>query len=323
MAHLPPSADPRLLVAMDTADDAGVYLLTDDLALINTVDFFTPIVDDPYTFGAIAIANALSDVYAMGGTPKTAMNILFWNPKLDEAILEAVLRGGADMLAQAGCALVGGHSVEASELMFGAAVSGIVSPQAIVRNSGAQPGDRLILTKPLGVGVLTTAARDRKIDEADLEPAIRSMLQLNDRAGELLRQFGAHAATDITGYGLVGHSYEMALGSQVALLIDVERVPLFPNVEELIQRKRVRTRAPERNRRYAGEGLLVDPEVPSARLQALLEAETSGGLLIAVAHDRAEAMLTALRAAGYSQSEIVGSVAEAPAGTVHLRWPRS
>lgn len=302
---------------METADDAGVYRLRDEVALVHTVDFFTPIVDDPYTFGAIAVVNALSDVYAMGGTPLTALNVVLWDKTLPEAVLGEILRGGAETLQRAGCVLVGGHSVEAPELMYGVAVTGTVHPRHLLRNNGAQPGDLLLLTKPLGVGVLTTAAKYDEIAEEELQPAIASMLTLNDVSAEVMLAFGAHASTDVTGFGLLGHLFEMAKGSGVAAEVWAHRVPVLDKVLELIRRE-TRTRAPRLNRAYLGEALHIETSVPQEWRQLLLEAETSGGLLVAFPPERAEAALGELHRRGVRTAALIGKLFAGEPGTLHV-----
>ena len=314
---LPKTDDPSLLWGMETSDDAGVYQLSDEIAVVNSVDYFTPIVDDPRMFGEIAAANALSDIYAMGAVPQTALNIVYWNKNLPIEILSEILLGGSLQLERAGCALVGGHSVEASELMYGMAVTGSVHPKRFKRNRGARAGDILILTKPLGVGVLTTAAKFNMITEAELQPAIDSMRQLNDAAGFVLQEYEGRAATDVTGYGLAGHGYEMASASEAALEFDAERLPVLPLALELI-RKGVKTRAPKTNAAYIGKNLKTARGVSKAARQLFLEAETSGGLLIAFPPDRAAAALEALHERGCVYAAEVGRVVEAPASGVSL-----
>jgi len=302
---------------METADDAGVYRLTDEVALVNTVDFFTPIVDDPYTFGAIAVANALSDLYSMGGKPLTALNLVMWDKTLPDEVLGEILRGGAETLQRAHCALVGGHSVDAPELMYGVALTGTVHPARIVRNCDAQTGDVLILTKPLGVGILATAAKYDEIAPEALQPAIDSMLTLNDVSAGVMLDLGAHASTDVTGFGLLGHLYEMAKGSGKALEISVQRVPVLDGVLSLI-RQGTRTRAPRLNRAYIGEGLQFDEDVPEEWRQLLLEAETSGGLVLAFPPNRAAAALEELRRRGVSFASVIGQVTDGPPGVVRV-----
>jgi selenide,water dikinase len=302
---------------METADDAGVYRVTDDLAIINTVDFFTPIVDDPYTFGAIAVANALSDVYSMGGVPLTALNLVMWDKTLPEEVLGEILRGGVETLQRARCVLVGGHSVDAPELMYGVAVTGTVHPKRFVRNCDAQAGDVLILTKPLGVGILTTAAKYDDITVDDLRPAVDSMLTLNDASAEVMVAFGAHASTDVTGFGLLGHAYGMAKRSDVALEITAGQVPVFDGVFDLIRRE-TRTRAPRLNRAYVGDRLRFDDGVSDEWRQLLLEAETSGGLVLAFPPDRAASALDELRRRGARSAAVIGRVVAGEGGGIRV-----
>ena len=244
-----------MLVGHAMHDDAAVYRLTPDLALVQTVDFFTPVVDDPYDFGRIAAANALSDVYAMGGTPLTALNIAaFPVEELGTEVLGRILEGGAAVAAQAGVTIVGGHTIKDDEPKYGLAVTGTIAVDRVVRNGGARPGDLLLLSKPVGTGVLTTARKRELIGDADLEPAIRSMVRLNDRAARAMLAHGAHAATDVTGFGLAGHAREMARASGVALAIDARRVPLFDGVLELIARGAV-----------AGGSTTTSPSTPCSR----------------------------------------------------------
>ncbi|UUZ97503.1 selenide, water dikinase SelD [Paenibacillus sp. P25] len=234
-----PQAEPNpdLLVGIDTSDDAGVYRLSDDLALVQTVDFFTPIVDDPYSFGQIAAANAISDIYAMGGKPLTALNIVAFPIRtLDKQVLADILRGAGDKIKEAGITLVGGHSIDDNEPKFGLAVTGLIHPQKVRTNAGAKPGDKLILTKPIGVGILTTSIKKDKLTEEEVERVTRVMATLNKTAAELMANYEVHACTDVTGFGLLGHASEMAKGGGVGLRIVQEQVPV------LAARKRTRGR---------------------------------------------------------------------------------
>ena len=239
MLHgLPATDDPNLLVGIETSDDAGVYQLTEDLAIINTTDYFTPIVDDPYTYGAIAATNSLSDVYSMGGVPKTALNITYWpKDQLDFEILGEILRGGAEKVKEAGAVSLGGHTVTSKELMYGLAVTGIVHPDRVVRNFGAKPGDGLILTKQLGTGILTTGLKFDKVSDDVLPQIVESMGRLNASASEVMQKHGVHACTDITGFGLLGHGSEMAQGNDVRLEIFADKVPYFDDAPRLVKKK--------------------------------------------------------------------------------------
>jgi selenide,water dikinase len=283
---LPPTGNANVLVGYGTADDAGVYKLRDDLAIVQTVDFFTPIVDDPYDFGRIAAANALSDVYAMGGTPISALNIAtFPIETLDASILEQILAGGAAIAQQAGVAILGGHTIKDTEPKYGLAVVGTIHPARIVSNAAAQPGDILVLTKPLGTGVLATALKRGEIDGTGMQEAIAWMATLNDRVGTALSAVDAHAATDITGFGLLGHAGEMARASRVSLHIDARAVPLLPHVLELIERDVVPGGTRD-NAAVHAEFVSYEDAVRYEVRMALSDAQTSGGLLVSLAPNR-------------------------------------
>lgn len=294
MRRLPVTANERVLVGYGTSDDAGVYQLRDDLALVQTVDFFTPIVDDPFDFGRIAAANALSDIYAMGGTPISALNIAaFPIETLDAQILEKILEGGARVAQQAGVAILGGHTIKDSEPKYGMAVLGTIHPQQVVTNANARPGDLLVLTKPLGTGVLATALKRDEIGEHSMQEAIAWMASLNDRAGAAMRAAGAHACTDITGYGLLGHAAEMARASGVALHIEASKVPLLPGVLDLIERGVVPGGSKDNAQAHQGF-TTFDERVSPALALALSDAQTSGGLLIAISPDKFDTLENAL-----------------------------
>jgi len=300
-----------LLVGFETNDDAGVFQLTEELALVQTVDFFTPMVDDPYTFGAIAAANALSDVYAMGGTPVTALNILAFPTKaLPLEVLAEILRGGADKAAEAGVTILGGHTVEDDVPKYGMAVTGTVHPKRLLANATGQAGDRLILTKRIGVGILTTALKHGLLSEAMAAEACASMAALNKTAGEILARRGAHAATDITGFGLLGHLYEMTRSAGVGATIAYSDVPTFEGVLELARQDEV-PGGSERNLEYLLPHVTFDPALDLAQKLVLADAQTSGGLLMAVAADEADAMLAELHSAGVTAWEI-GRLTEEP-----------
>jgi selenide,water dikinase len=282
---VPRWADENVLVGFDTADDAGVYQLTPELALVQTVDFFTPIVDDPYTYGAIAAANALSDVYAMGGRPISALTVLAWPPKEDPRDLEAILKGGAEMMHEAGCTILGGHSVADDEIKFGYAVTGIVHPARILANAGARPGDALVFTKRLGTGVIATALKRGIAREADVAASIASMLTLNRAACQEMLRYDVHGCTDVTGFGLVGHAREMALASQVTLEIAVDRLQFLPGAVEYARAGAV-PGGLKNNREFAScavETLRELPrEIPPEIEDLLYDPQTSGGLLISL-----------------------------------------
>lgn len=293
MSTLPVSAHENLLVGYGQADDAGVYKLTDEIALVQTVDFFPPIVDDPFSFGRIAAANALSDIYAMGGRPLTALNIVgFPAGKMDESVLTEILRGGADKITEAGAVVLGGHSVKDNELKYGLAVTGIVHPERIVINGGARPGDILYLTKPLGTGLITTGIK-RKAVGPELEKIVTvQMAQLNRDAAELMVAHGVHAATDVTGYGLLGHAFEMATASGVTLQIAAETLPLMPQALQLAEAGMIPGGA-NANRQFMHGKTTIASGISENLIAVLFDPQTSGGLLIAIPAGEAEAFDTA------------------------------
>jgi selenide,water dikinase len=285
---LPRSSDERLLVASDSADDAAVFKLSDELALVLTIDFFTPIVDDPYDFGRIAAANALSDVYAMGGRPLAAMNVVaFPLERLGGDVLREILRGGAEVASAAGAPIVGGHSIDDPEPKYGLSVTGTVHPAELISNAGARPGDALVLTKPLGVGAVVTARKRGFRDDALLAGAVATMAALNDAAAAAARAAGAHAMTDVTGFGLLGHLHSLALASGVAARVDAAAVPALDGVPELLEGEEAVSGGSARNREYAQSFTAFAAAVPEARRRLACDATTSGGLLVAVAPERA------------------------------------
>jgi len=285
-----------------------VYRLTDDLAIVQTIDFFPPVVNDPFVYGQIAAANSLSDIYAMGGTPKTALNLVGY-PDDKESLdwLVEILRGGAERCQAAGTVIVGGHTVRDTEIKFGMAVTGIIHPQHIFTNANARPGDRLVLTKALGTGFVTTAHRADACPDDVLKAACASMVQLNDIGRDAMVEAGAHAATDITGFGLAGHAYEMAEGSHTTIVIELSRLPLLPGAERLA-RKPYLTRASATNASYVAPCLRIEGEPDAMRLEFLYDAQTSGGLLISVPADRAEPLVAAVRARGATSACVIGEV---------------
>ncbi len=283
------------MVGIDGVDDAGVYQLSDELALVQTVDFFPPIVDDPYVFGQVAAANALSDVYAMGGTPITALNILGFPPQMPPEIVGDILRGGADKIAEAGAVIVGGHSVKDKELKYGLAVTGLIHPKKIITNGGAKPGDRLILTKPLGTGIISTAVKRNRATGEQVAQVTAAMIALNKIAGEAMVAFGAQAATDITGFGLGGHAFEMADASGVTLEIEFARLPLLAGVLDHA-RAGVTTGGANANRQYLEGKLAFAPAIQPHEQEVVFDPQTSGGLLIAIADAAADELIDFLRA---------------------------
>lgn len=281
LAKLPKQFDPNVLVGFDTADDAGVYLLSPELALVQTVDFFTPIVDDPFTFGAIAAANALSDVYAMGGKPISALSILAYPAKGDLDDLEQILKGGAAKMREADCAILGGHSIADEEIKFGYAVSGTVHPRRVKANAGALPGDVLVFTKRLGTGVISTALKRGIASDADVQASIVSMLTLNRKACEAMLAFDVHGCTDITGFGLIGHAREMAAASGVTLELAVDRMRFLPGAVEYARLGAI-PGGLKNNQEYASCAVEVACELPPEMEQLLYDPQTSGGLLISL-----------------------------------------
>ena len=288
VAGLPRSDDPRLLVGSETSDDAGVVVVAPGLALVQTVDFFTPIVDDPYDFGRIAAANALSDVYAMGATPLSALNLVaFPLERLGADVLGEILRGGHDVVTQAGAMIVGGHSIDDPEPKYGLAVTGVVDPAQVLTNAGGRPGDALVLTKPLGVGAISTALKRGAAGADELAVAVEAMTTLNAQSAAAARAAGAHALTDVTGFGLLVHLHEMALASGLAAVVDAAAVPALPGVEALLRGDDAVSGGSRRNREHAEGFAAFDADVEEWRRRLVTDATTSGGLLVAVAPDRA------------------------------------
>jgi selenide,water dikinase len=313
LCGLPRLESEDLLVGIEYADDAGVIRVADDIAIIHTTDFFPPMVDDPYTFGRIAAVNALSDVWAMGGTPLGAMNLISYPlAELGGDALKEILRGGLSALAEAGAVLAGGHTVEGRELLYGLAVTGTVHPEKIWRNAGARPGDALVLTKPLGTGVVTTAAKAEMADAAHLSTALRFMATLNREAADALHEVGPHAVTDVTGFGLAGHLAEMAQASGVAAEVDVAALPLLPGALEAAATGLVPAGA-GKNRTSVAAVLEVDDGADELRVDLCLDPQTSGGLLAAVSPEHAEALVRRLPG-----SATIGRVIEGKPGTVRL-----
>ena len=310
LAKLPKQTDPNVLIGFDTADDAGVYRLAPDLALVQTVDFFTPIVDDPYTFGQIAAANALSDVYAMGGRPISALSIVgFPNTGRDLAVLESILQGGHAKMEEAGCAVIGGHSIGDEEIKFGYAVTGLVNPARVLSNAGAHPGDRLLLTKRLGTGIISTALKEGCASGSAVNAAIESMCALNRTASEVALEFPVHAATDITGFGLLGHAREMALASKVSLTIDHTRIEFLPDAVDYSRQGHL-PGGLKRNREFLAGCVEFAASVPEEVRNLLFDPQTSGGLLLAVEGQAAASLVTALRERGIATQEVGQVVAK-------------
>ncbi len=319
MCDLNIMSDPNVIVGMDNMDDAGVYKLTDDLAIIQTIDFFTPIVDDAYMFGQISAANSLSDVYTMGGKPLTAMNIVcFPIQSMDISVLKNILKGGMDKMNEAGVILIGGHSVDDTELKYGLSVTGTVHPDKLVTNSGARPDDSLILTKPLGTGIINTAVKAGMADEKTVARVTKSMAMLNGKASELMLEAGINACTDITGFGFIGHALQMAKNSSVSLIINSAAVPFFPEAGEFA-RQGLCPAGLYRNREFYSPNVSIDNSVPLHLQDILFDPQTSGGLLISLPSGNAEKLLENLRKAGITGAAIVGSVSEDSAGMITVR----
>jgi selenide, water dikinase len=312
--------DPNVLVGFDHADDAGVYQIAPDQALVQTVDFFTPVVDDPYTFGQIAATNALSDIYAMGGRPLTSLALVCFPEKADLAILERILAGGLSKMIEAGCTVIGGHSIRDDETKFGYAVTGLVHPRKVLANSGAKAGDALILTKPLGTGVISTAIKKGKAEPAWIEAAVQSMTTLNKKAAELIvghnhnahgfnsQGFEVHGMTDVTGFGLIGHARELALASNVSLQIFSEKIGVLPGAMECIRAGYI-PGGLNANRDFAECVVGYEAEI-SPELKALLfDPQTAGGLLISMAETSSERFISQARDLGIDARRI-GNVTE-------------
>jgi len=305
-------------VGLDTSDDAGVYQLNDEVALVQTVDFFTPIVDDPFTFGQIAVANALSDVYAMGGTPITGMNLVAFPIKtLSPSILKDILLGGLAKMKEAGVALVGGHSIEDPEIKYGLAVTGVVHPNKILTNAKAKAGDKLVLTKPLGTGIISTALKAGMASGEAIRKSVESMGTLNRTASEWMKKFGAHACTDITGFGFIGHALEMATASQVGMVVQSKAVPVFPEAMEYAKLGLIPGGAYS-NRDFFSCRVEMDPSVPPLLADIFYDPQTSGGLLISLPSGEAEEWVATLKKEKDVWPCIVGEIVKEPVGKIQI-----
>lgn len=314
---MPLISDPHLLTGYEHAEDAGVYQLSDDLALVQTVDFFTPTVDDPYTFGQIAATNAINDIYAMGAKPMTAMNIVCFPIKtMDKSVLRDVLRGGLDKMREAGVLLIGGHSVEDNEIKYGLSVTGTIHPRRVLMNRGARPGDKLILTKPLGTGIISTALKADAVSDAVLAKSIACMTELNRKAAELVVAAGEiHSCTDITGFGFLGHASETIEGSDVGLRIAARSIPIIEGVKELLEEGY----APgglTRNRNYRLAQVEKGPSCPDWIFDVCFDPQTAGGLFFSLPADKAQTLLDALHEAGIKEAAIVGDVVDSHPGKI-------
>ena len=318
LAGLPEAQDPNLLVGFNLADDAGVYRISESQALVQTVDFFTPIVDDPFTFGAISAANALSDVYAMGGQPLTALNIAgFPAGELEPEVLNQILLGGQSKVDEADCTLVGGHTVQDPELKYGLAITGMIHPDRIYTNAGARPGDRLILTKKLGTGLIANAFKADQLTETDLAEAVESMTTLNKAAAEVLPDFAVHACTDVSGFGLLGHAAEMAEGSQAGLTFHAAQIPTLAHSLDLAAKGL--GGGSRDNQIFLGPKVTIADGVDDARANLLFDAQTSGGLLIAVAADDADILLEKLQQNGVAAAALIGEVTQDNPGRLLIK----
>jgi selenide,water dikinase len=309
LRHLPKSvSDPNLLVGIETSDDAGVYKISDDMALIQTVDFFTPIVDDPRMFGQIAAANSLSDVYAMGGKPLTVMNIVGFPVKqLDMSVLADILRGASETVAESGAVLVGGHSIDDQEPKFGMSVTGTVHPDKVWTNSGAKTGDALILTKPIGVGIQTTAIKKDGLSANQLDRVMNIMAELNKTASEILQQFDVHACTDVTGFGLMGHAKEMACGAGLGLNIFSSQVPILEGTKKLAEDGFI-PGGTKSNHKWLRDHVQYSGAIDEISQMILCDAVTSGGLLVALPQEQADQAISKLHEAGVEYASWIGNV---------------
>ena len=310
MSELPKQPfDENLIVGFETADDAGVYRLRDDLAIVQTLDFFTPIVDEPYDFGRIAALNSINDVWAMAGSPITAMAITCFPKKgVDPTILRDIMRGGLETLNQQGVTLIGGHSVDNQQIMFGYSVTGVIDPRKIATNSGARAGDAIILTKPLGTGVISTGIKFGKANEAVVAGSVKTMLTPGKFAAEAMRNFEVRGATDVTGFALVGHAWEMACASKVTIEIDSPSVPILEGAIDLAKQGLL-TSADKTNRDYVGDDIQISPNVSKEMQHLLFDPQTAGGMLIAIPSVRSDELLTALRM-NYPKAAVIGKVRE-------------
>lgn len=308
--HLPEYHNERVLVGPKTFADAGIYKINDEMALVETLDFFTPVVNNPYDYGQIAAANAVSDVYAMGGKPLTAMNILCYPLKsLDKDILVEILRGGADKVNEAGATVVGGHTLQDTEVKYGLSVTGIIHPDKIVTNAGAKPGDVLVLTKPLGTGLIISAIKANKVFEEDISIVTRSMTSLNKTASETMLESGVNACTDITGFGLLGHACEMAEASRVTLSFSAGRIPIFDGCERYVKMGLI-PGVSKLSKKYLKDAIRIDSRVREELVDVLFDAQTSGGLLISLSEEKAEVICATLKERGVMAARIVGKVCE-------------
>jgi len=318
LASLSFPADERVLVGLETSADAGVFRISADTALVQTVDFLTPVVDDPFVFGQIAVCNGLSDIYAMGGVPITALNLIcFPTNKFSLDILSKILEGGLAVLERAGVRLLGGHSVEDEELKFGIAVTGVVHPDRVIRNCDIRTGDALVLTKPLGTGIISTAVKAAIADSSTLLPYIESMTMLNDRAAEIMRQYSVHACTDITGFGLAGHLSEMLQKKNMEIAIRAENLPILPRTLDLA-RMGIIPAGMYRNREYVGTLCAVNPALPQELSDIAFDPQTSGGLVMALPESEAVSLVERLHESGMKHASIIAVVRESAGPLIRM-----
>jgi selenide,water dikinase len=316
LGALPPITDPRVLVGSATADDAAVFKLSDDLALVLTTDFFTPIVDDPHDFGAIAAANALSDIYAMGGKPLAALSIVgFPDHLLATDVLIEILRGAAEKAAEAGISIVGGHTIKAEEPIFGLAVTGTIAPHKVLSNDGARPGDVLVLTKPLGLGIITTAAKNGEDHQGAIQSAIETMATLNRAAADVITSVGAHALTDVTGFGLLGHLRNMVVASGIGAHIFLDQVPVHSAAWDYV-RNGIAPGGTHANHRYLADFVRYADDVTREAQLILCDAQTSGGLLASLPQAAAIEVIRQLCDSGITEARVIGKIESSPAGRI-------
>jgi selenide,water dikinase len=306
--NLEAGRDPNLIVGIETADDAGVFKITNEIALVQTVDFITPLCDDPFIYGQIAAANSLSDVYAMGGRPINVLNVCcFPSEGVDPSVLAEILRGGYDKVVESGAALLGGHTVKDQELKYGLSVTGVVHPDRVLRNSTCKPGDKLVVTKRIGTGVIITGAKNDLLTQEEFQPALESMRKLNKTACEVMLEVGVNACTDISGFGLAGHLCEMALGSKVRINIDLASVNIYPATTKMMQ-KGIRTGVTLSNKQSAEGCVHLEQELSREREMILYDPQTSGPLMISVASEKADLLVQKLKEKGVSDAAIIGEI---------------
>lgn len=318
LCQLPPIEDANVLVSLKTMDDAAVYRLSDELALVQSVDFFPPVVDDPYTFGTIAAANALSDIYAMGARPLIALNIACFPAKgIAKSVLVEILKGGAAKAREAGVSIVGGHTIDDKEIKYGLAVTGVIAPGKQITNATAQAGDVLILTKPLGSGIITTAIKAGLVGQKTIDRVVAVMSKLNKAASEVMVQIGVSAGTDISGFGLLGHLHEMAQASRVGAKLSLSQIPIIPETWDLVAQGMV-PGGTYRNLRFLSDSLIWEPKVSEDAKLVLCDAQTSGGLLMAVPREKSQELLALLRSNGVMEAAPIGEMVEDEAHSIQV-----